>query len=64
MVFDTQGRWYGATMASYQEPVPFEKGEEYDLVLLEDLELTDPVKTGSGNFEIIRDVPIECGRIC
>ena len=43
------------------KPFPFEKGEEYDLSIIEDLELTNPVKTGSGNFEIIRDVPVECG---
>ena len=61
LVFDTQGRWYGATMASYLEPVPFEKGQEYDLSLLDGLALTDPIKIGSGNFEINRDVPIECG---
>ena len=61
VVFDTQGRWYGAMMASYQEPFPYEKGAEYDLSILEGLELTNPVKTGTGNFEITRDVPVECG---
>ena len=61
VVFDTQGRWYGAMMASYQDPFPFEKGQEYDLSLLDGLALTDPIKIGSGNFEINRDVPIECG---
>ena len=60
-MFDTQGRWYGATSVSYLDPVPFEKGDEYDLSVLETIELSDPIKAGSGNFEIIRDVPIECG---
>ena len=61
MVFDTQGRWYGASSVFYLDPVPFEKGDDYDLSVLETLELSDPVKSGSGNFEIIRDVPVECG---
>ena len=61
VVFDTQGRWYGATSVSYLDPVPFEKGDAYDLSILDGLELSDPVKTDVGNFEIIRDVPVECG---
>ena len=61
VVFDTQGRWYGATSVSYLDPVPFEKGDDYNLSVLETLELSGPVKAGAGNFEIIRDVPIECG---
>ena len=61
VVFDTQERWYGATVASYQEPFPYNKGDEYDLSAIEDFELTRPLKIGSGNFEINRDVPIECG---
>ena len=61
VVFDTQGRWYGATSVSYLDPVPFEKGGDYNLSVLESLELSDPVKMESGTFEIIRDVPVECG---
>ena len=61
VVFDTQGRWYGATSVSYLDPVPFEKGGDYNLSILESLELSDPVKMESGTFDIIRDVPVECG---
>ena len=61
VVFDTQGGWFGATTVSYLDPFPFEKGEDYNLSLLEGLELSDRVKAGTGNFEIIRDVPVECG---
>ena len=61
VVFNTQEGWFGATTVSYLDPVPFEKGEAYDLSLLENLELSDPLKVATGNFEIIRDVPVECG---
>ena len=61
VVFNTQEGWFGATTVSYLDPVPFEKGEAYDLSLLENLELSDPSKVATGNFEIIRDVPVECG---
>ena len=37
VVFDTQGRWYGATSVSYLDPVPFEKGDDYNLSVLETL---------------------------
>ena len=57
---DTQGR-YGVTMLSYTDPIPFDKNENYDFSLLEILELSDRIKLETGTFEIIRDVPVECG---
>ena len=61
VVFDTQEGRYGVNMISYTDPIPFDKNVTYDLSLLEDLQLSDPVKIETGEFEIIRDVPVECG---
>ena len=61
VVFDTQEGRYGVNMISYIDPIPFDKNVTYDLSLLETLELSDPYKIETGEFEIIRDVPVECG---
>ena len=59
--FDTQQGWFGVTAASYLNPFPYEKGEDYDMSIVNSLELTDPIKLHTGTFEIARDVPVECG---
>ena len=56
----TEGR-FTVSNNSYIDPVPFDKGLNYDLRWQEGRALTGPILIGSGFFSITREVPEECG---
>ena len=59
--FNTTDGRFTASNNSYVDPVPFDKGLNYDLRWQEGRALTGPILIGSGFFSITREVPEECG---
>ena len=59
--FNTTDGRFTASNNSYVDPIPFDKGLNYDLRWQEGMELTGSIFIGSGFFNISREVPEECG---
>ena len=59
--FNTTDGRFTVSNNSYIDPVPFDKGLNYDLRWQEGRALTGPILIGSGFFSITREVPEECG---
>ena len=59
--FNTTDGRFTASNNSYVDPIPFDKGLNYDLRWQEGSALTGSIFIGSGFFNISREVPEECG---
>jgi hypothetical protein len=59
--FNTTDGRFTASNNSYVDPIPFDKGLNYDLRWQEGRALTGSIFIGSGFFNISREVPEECG---